>query len=180
MKDDKAFTGLEAAIIFIAFIVVASVFSYMALGAGFFATQSTQNAIYTAVQQTGSVVRIIEPVIVQATADGQHVRYIVVRVGVPEGGSVPDAERISICVSTSDTLQYYSGAALWHPVSPDAGFWEVRLPMFRADDPALLADVVIGPNRAFCVEVKPSDAVPLSMQRTAPSAMRPDNWYEVW
>ena len=29
--DDRAFTGLEAAMVFIAFIVVASVFSYVAL-----------------------------------------------------------------------------------------------------------------------------------------------------
>ena len=33
---DKAFSGLEAAIVLIAFVVVAAVFSYVMLGAGFF------------------------------------------------------------------------------------------------------------------------------------------------
>ncbi|NLE26691.1 MAG: hypothetical protein GX625_15375 [Clostridiaceae bacterium] len=33
--DDGAFTGLEAAMVFIAFLVVASIFAYVALGAGF-------------------------------------------------------------------------------------------------------------------------------------------------
>ncbi|MHC1629400.1 MAG: archaellin/type IV pilin N-terminal domain-containing protein, partial [Methanoculleaceae archaeon] len=38
-RNERAFTGLEAAIVLIAFIVVAAVFSYVVLGAGFFTTQ---------------------------------------------------------------------------------------------------------------------------------------------
>ena len=34
-KDKRAFTGLEAAIVLTAFVVVAAVFSYVVLGAGF-------------------------------------------------------------------------------------------------------------------------------------------------
>ena len=34
-----AFTGLEAAIVLIAFVVVSAVFAYVILGAGFFTTQ---------------------------------------------------------------------------------------------------------------------------------------------
>ena len=47
--DDRAFTGLEAAMVFIAFIVVASVFAYVALGAGFFTTQKMEQTIFSAV-----------------------------------------------------------------------------------------------------------------------------------
>ena len=36
--NSDAFTGLEAAIVLIAFVVVAAVFSYVVLGAGFFIT----------------------------------------------------------------------------------------------------------------------------------------------
>lgn len=49
-SDDRAFTGLEAAMVFIAFIVVASIFAYMALGAGFFTTQKAEQTVYSAVQ----------------------------------------------------------------------------------------------------------------------------------
>ena len=41
-KNDEGFTGLEAAIVLIAFVVVAAVFSYVVLGAGFFTTQKAQ------------------------------------------------------------------------------------------------------------------------------------------
>jgi flagellin FlaB len=39
MGNEEGFTGLESAIVLIAFIVVAPVFSYVILGAGFFTTQ---------------------------------------------------------------------------------------------------------------------------------------------
>ena len=58
-KNDEAFTGLEAAIVLIAFVVTASVFSYVMLGAGFFATQKTQEVVYTSVGQASSSVEVL-------------------------------------------------------------------------------------------------------------------------
>ena len=54
MKRDNAFTGLEAAIVLIAFVVVAAVFSYVMLGAGFFATQKAQEVTYSSIKQATS------------------------------------------------------------------------------------------------------------------------------
>jgi len=54
MKRDNAFTGLEAAIVLIAFVVVAAIFSYVVLGAGFFATQKAQEVTYAGIQQATS------------------------------------------------------------------------------------------------------------------------------
>ena len=54
MKKDPAFSGLEAAIVLIAFVVVAAVFSYVMLGAGFFATSKSQEVTYSGVKQSTS------------------------------------------------------------------------------------------------------------------------------
>ena len=51
-NHEDAFTGLEAAIVLIAFVVVAAVFSYVVLGAGFFTTQKAQETVYKAVEQS--------------------------------------------------------------------------------------------------------------------------------
>ncbi len=45
MESEEAFTGLEAAIVLIAFVVVAAVFSYVILGAGFFTTQKSHEVV---------------------------------------------------------------------------------------------------------------------------------------
>jgi flagellin FlaB len=56
-KTQKGITGIETAIILIAFVVVASVFAYVAVSSGLFATQKAQEAIYKGVQEAqGSVI----------------------------------------------------------------------------------------------------------------------------
>lgn len=54
----EGFTGLEAAIVLIAFVVVAAVFSYVVLGAGFFTTQKSQEVVHTGVQQASSTLEL--------------------------------------------------------------------------------------------------------------------------
>ena len=53
-RDRRGFTGLEAAIVLTAFIVVAAVFSYVVLNAGFFTTQTSKEVIHTGVEQATS------------------------------------------------------------------------------------------------------------------------------
>jgi hypothetical protein len=62
VRNEDAFTGLEAAIVLIAFIVVAAVFSYVMLGAGFFATGEAQRAVGTGVAQASSNLELSGPV----------------------------------------------------------------------------------------------------------------------
>ena len=54
LKDERAFTGLEAAIVLTAFVVVAAVFSYVVLGAGFFTSEKSKEVIHTGVEQATS------------------------------------------------------------------------------------------------------------------------------
>lgn len=59
LYSEDAFTGLEAAIVLIAFVVVAAVFSYVVLGAGFFTSQTAQATVHTGVQQASSSMEIV-------------------------------------------------------------------------------------------------------------------------
>lgn len=63
VKDERGFTGLEAAIVLVAFVVVAAVFSYVMLGAGFFTTQKSKQVVDTGVKQASS----------SLTLDGQYI-----------------------------------------------------------------------------------------------------------
>lgn len=179
--DDRAFTGLEAAMVFIAFIVVASVFTYVALGAGFFTTQRTEQTGFSAVQQVGSVVQIVEPIMVQTSASGDSIRYIIIMVRVPQHAEI-DVEQIVVTVSTAEAMQTYKGASLWHPIGNDRQppiFWTMQIPLNQADDPAISDDLVISKNQKFLIEMKSTDAVPCTIERRAPADMRSDSWYEV-
>ena len=65
-KDEKGFTGLEAAIVLVAFVVVAAVFSYVMLGAGFYTTQKSQEVVHTGVQQASSSVELSGDVVAKS------------------------------------------------------------------------------------------------------------------
>jgi len=67
----EAFTGLEAAIVLIAFVVVAAVFSYVVLGAGFFTTQQAQKVVYSGVSQATSNIIIMGNVYGDASGTAQ-------------------------------------------------------------------------------------------------------------
>jgi len=57
-KSEKGITGLETAIILIAFVVVAAVFAYTVLSAGLFSTQKSQEAVYAGLQEAQSTVKL--------------------------------------------------------------------------------------------------------------------------
>lgn len=100
-KDEKGFTGLEAAIVLVAFVVVAAVFSYVMLGAGFYTTQKSQEVVHTGVQQASSSVELSGDVI--AKGDGgtppTKVSTINLFLQPTAGGSAVDISTTLITIS---------------------------------------------------------------------------------
>jgi len=66
LNHEKGITGLETAIILIAFVVVAAVFAYTALSAGLFSTQKAQEAVYSGLKEARSTLELRGPVIATA------------------------------------------------------------------------------------------------------------------
>ncbi|WP_421908920.1 archaellin/type IV pilin N-terminal domain-containing protein [Methanolacinia petrolearia] len=97
----EGFTGLEAAIVLIAFIVVASVFAFSVIGAGYFATQQTQSTAYTALQQTGSTLEILGYVHGIKRADDE-IGAIQFNVGLAPGGKYIDFSKMVLTWTTRD------------------------------------------------------------------------------
>jgi flagellin FlaB len=103
-KNDHAFTGLEAAIVLIAFVVVAAVFSYVVLGAGFFTTQKSQEVVHTGVSQASSSMEIIGNVYgVATTADASNLAYIKFTVGNTAGGTALDISKMVVSYADEST-----------------------------------------------------------------------------
>jgi len=57
-RSQKGITGLETAIILIAFVVVAAVFAYTVLSAGLFSTQKSQEAVYSGLEEVQSTMEM--------------------------------------------------------------------------------------------------------------------------
>ncbi len=65
--DQRGITGVETAIILIAFVVVASVFAYTVLSAGIFSSEKGKEAIYAGIAQARGTMAVVGGVILKDT-----------------------------------------------------------------------------------------------------------------
>ena len=97
--DQRGITGLETAIILIAFVVFASVFAYTVLSAGIFSSEKGKEAIHRGLEQARSSMELVGPVVARDTNDDDNVDEIVFIVA-----NTLDGEPINLTTTTdSDT-----------------------------------------------------------------------------
>lgn len=154
MKKEAAFSGLEAAIVLIAFVVVAAVFSYVMLGAGFFATQKSQEVTYSGIKQSTSNM-VLDG---QIYGDKTEIGTVTFWLFIPSGGQAQN-------LGTRD-LKF-----LWTVNNADVDFIEdytTDIGVVAADAPLLQpgqkAKIALdvsgyspkpGPGDSFTLEIKP-------------------------
>ena len=125
--DDAGFTGLEGAIILVAFIIVASVFSFIILNSGFFATDTAQKVIYAGVEQSASFLILIGDVYGHRASDRDAIEMVRFTVGQSVGGG--RAVDISGCTVTYVTSEKFltiqPNTTLQSGMLPLPGMWTI-------------------------------------------------------
>ncbi|MDK2915949.1 MAG: archaeal flagellin FlaB [Euryarchaeota archaeon] len=192
MRNEDAFTGLEAAIVLIAFVVVAAVFSYVVLGAGFFTTGEAQRTVHTGVGQATSNLEVSGPVIVQAESseNPEKLSSISFFLQLAAGGASVDMKKVTFTVSTADNLttyQYGNVTSAWYANGVNQTDHNDMLDKFEmvkitipGTDVTGLDFPTIAPNDRFTVEVKPDIGAALPINRIAPPDFQAGNYYEVY
>ena len=173
-KNQEGITGLETAIILIAFVIVASVFAYVVLSAGLFSSQKVKEAVNAGLQSTMATVEIRGNIVAKMV--DSEVTEIYFCVGIPQAGTPvdfsPSSENISpLVISYSDADN----------LLPSVNWTIAKLSMINSDnllDPNELFQVIvfiptsdnisIGPYDTFALEVKPGDGPVLTIERTIP------------
>ena len=172
-EDQRGITGLETAIILIAFVIVASVFAYVVLSAGLFSAQKAKEAVYGGMEETRSTVEIKGDVI--AKMESSQVTAVYFTVGGRPGNEPVDftdtsAGNNKVIISFSDQSQRLSSLN-WTMQKLNAG----------NDDSVLDADELfqitvdlsttanVGPYSTFTLEVKPPIGAVLPIERTVPA-----------
>lgn len=185
-QNDEGFTGLEAAIVLIAFVVVAAVFSYVVLGAGFFTTQKAQETVHTAVGQATSAVELSGPVMVKA-GSGDTVANASFYLQLAAGGNAVDVTKIGYTVSTSKKVVTVQGTdsqvnMTWLKQISSGNLLEQReMILIDLDLAAMAFDKnAMTVNDKINIEVKPPVGSSLPISRTLPAALNDKTWYEVY
>ena len=158
MKEDKAFSGLEAAIVLIAFVVVAAVFSYVMLGAGFFATSKAQEVTYSGVKQSTSN-EVLDGYIYGSYATQLNEMTFFIK--VPEGGETAQLSQ--------NTYLYTALSGQPQQVSAKSGYGDTGSLAPGMRTKIVLNTVGSFPVKAgqmFSLEIKPRVGASYLVQRT--------------
>ena len=174
-KSEEGITGLETAIILIAFVIVASVFAYVVLSAGLFSSQKAKEAVTAGVQATMSTVEIKGNII--ARMQSGVVTNIYFYAGIPRAGSPVDFSPSSSNISPL-VISYTDADTL----IPSVNWSVLKLATINNDnmldpnelfqiniDVASTGNITIGPYDSFSLEVKPADGPVLVIERTIPA-----------
>ncbi|MDN7012927.1 flagellin [Methanoculleus sp. FWC-SCC3] len=189
VRNEDAFTGLEAAIVLIAFVVVAAVFSYVVLGAGFFTTGEAQRTVHTGVGQATSNLEVSGPVVVKATS-ADKLGEIAFFLQLAAGGTPVDMNKVTFTVSTANDLVTYKFSEIDDAWYVDGKVqtgdndmldkFEMVQIAIKTNSTASKTLPTIGTNARFTVEVKPDIGAALPINRIAPADFKAGNYYEVY
>jgi flagellin FlaB len=179
-KDQQGITGIETAIILIAFVIVAAVFSYVALSSGLFTTQKAKEAIYAGLEETKSTIEL------KGNIYGKMVdsvlQEVYLTVAVTAGGDPIDFTDTSN--STNVVIISYSDA---YQIFPSVNWTMTRLNTANSDNmldnnELFQIDVDLscvsanateeqkpGPYHTFQLEIKPPKGAVLVLERTLPA-----------
>lgn len=168
-QNENAFTGLEAAIVLIAFVVVAAVFSYVMLGAGFFTAQEAQSVVHTGMGQAASSIEVVGDVYgFNETADPTAINKISYTISLTSGNQPMDIARARVTLATPDSRDILELKSATGIATPAAGEWAVT----KIFDEVNQGDLVLDPNEKFQItvmtptngEIGPDTRFTISMQ----------------
>ena len=173
-RDERGITGLETAIILIAFVVVASVFAYTVLSAGIFSSQKGQEAVYSGLEQARSTLELNGSVVAKANATA--VTEVIFSVSNALDGEAIDltdttGNNVTVIAYSSSTMRTeelgwtvdYQGYGDNDNLLEAGEMFEITVDMTGAGE-------TVGTYHTFRLEVKPPVGAVLIMERTTPAA----------
>ena len=184
-RDERGITGLETAIILIAFVVVASVFAYTVLSAGIFSSQKGQEAVYTGLQHARSTL-LMKGDVVAHSVGNTSVDQLVICVAsalngekidltepIPGNGTAGNGSQNVVVVSYSSAGNRTDDLA-WTAEQLGKGNGDDMLDPGETFEMTIVltgAGETIGTYKTFAIEIKPPVGAVLVVERTTPAAL---------
>jgi flagellin FlaB len=175
VREDRGITGLETAIVLIAFVVVAAVFAFVVLSTGLFSAERSKETVYAGLAKTRGSMELTGGVI--ADSDTTQVNDVKFDLTLAAGGDAVNLEPLD--PSNRTVISYidgnYSNNDLSYTTSVITGNGDNLLEQgemievtvdFTQD-----VNIIITTNKNFTLEVKPPSGSYMVIQRTTPASI---------
>ena len=193
IPDHRGITGLETAIVLIAFVVVSSVFAFAALSTGLFSSDKAKETIQAGLAETRGSMELKGSVVLTSPTSGTAaiISQIAFQVANAAGGNAIDLTPGKTLIKYTDQTQ----SKMFLTDSNSEGFTSTGLgsadsdmllernevyeiKMFGLDSTASTDDNLtnsLGVNTTFSLEIIPPSGAVLFIERTTPVYMDPTN-----
>jgi flagellin FlaB len=174
-REERGITGLETAIVLIAFVVVAAVFAFVVLSTGLFSSERSKETVYAGLAKTRGSMELTGGVI--ADSNTTQLTGLTFDLTLAAGG---DAVNLTPTDTTNRTVISYADsnytanslAYTTNVITGDADqmleageLLEVQIDLTQD------ANIVITTNKTFTLEVKPPQGSYMVVQRTTPASI---------
>lgn len=175
LRQEHGITGLETAIVLIAFITVAAVFAFVVLSTGLFSAERGRETVFAGIAKTRGSLTISGGII--ATSDGTEITDITLAVALAAGG---DAVNVDPAATNGRTVISYIDDAITDPdmtytatslVGDGDEVLEVGELIEIGIDLTQNAQIALTANDTFTLEVKPPAGSFLVVRRTTPASI---------
>ena len=174
LRRQRGMTGLETAIILIAFVTVASVLAYSVLSAGIFSAERGKETVYKGLEQAQATMEI-NGAVIGISSDNTTVDELQFTVGLSIPNSKVDTAAIVVNYF-DDEVHSESVTSVW---TKHVGSTERGTSNFLEGDEMFTANITIpgaaalGTYRTFTVQVIPPTGATLTIARTTPGSIVP-------
>lgn len=177
-REEEGITGLETAIILIAFVVVAAVFAFVVLSTGLFASERGRESVYAGLAKTRGTITLSSGVIARANAGLTQLDSIEFDLVLAASG---DAVNLDPAATANRTVITYIDA---NNVVTDVAYTTTVIvgdadnllepgELLRLTVDFTAAGIAITTNQVFVLEIKPPTGSYMVVQRMTPPALAP-------
>lgn len=178
LRDERGITGLETAIILIAFVVVAAVFAFVVLSTGLFSSERGKEAVYAGLAKTRGTMELSSSVV--AKSDLTSLTTVDFDMTLAAGG---DSVNLDPLATTNRTVISYIDDTIVindvpYTATPITGNLNTLLEpgeLIRISIDLPAAGATVGVNRVFTLEIKPPTGSYMVLQRMTPPAFQAVN-----
>ncbi len=205
-KSTRGIVGIEAAIVLIAFIIIAAALSYVVINMGFYTTQKTKETVQTGLDESLSALQLDGVVTAQTNESSNEVLYLLVPAKLSAGKASIDLKNESIIVSVylpnATFLNIYQGVVSgtdtsWDNLSTTLSLsdQQAKFAIYNGDGDCVLeanekaflmvrldsasADGMVSDYQTVKVEVRTPKGAALTVVRTAPGGMPANSFIDL-
>jgi flagellin FlaB len=172
---ERGITGLETAIVLIAFVTVSAVFAFVVLSTGLFSAERGREAVFAGISKTRGSLSLSGGIL--ATSDGTQITDLTFGVVLAAGG---DSVNLDPAATNGRTVVSYvddavSDSNLMYTVTPIVGNGDNVLEPGELIEMSVAltqnAQIALDANDVFTLEIKPPAGSFLVVRRTTPASI---------